>query len=302
MLTELAAAGVGGVRADAPLADFSTLRVGGPAWVLVTAEKDADLAAVGEVTRRYGLTRAVVGRGSNLLVDDAGFAGLVITLGRGYRGVAIEGGVVRVGAAEPLPRLAAVVADAALGGLAWACGVPGTVGGGVRMNAGAHGGEMADHLVEAEVFRLDTGVAETWPASALGLAYRRSVLPDDAVITSATLRLPPADRDEERARIAEIRRWRREHQPLNEPNCGSVFTNPPGASAGALIEEAGLKGLRVGGARVSELHANFIVTTATATAEDVAALIERVRETVREVHGVELRGEVTRLGGAAGPS
>ncbi|MFU8839140.1 MAG: UDP-N-acetylmuramate dehydrogenase [Nitriliruptoraceae bacterium] len=293
---ELAARCGGEVRADAPLAPGTTLKVGGSARVLVVAESDRDLAAVGAVTRAHGLPWAVIGRGSNLLVADAGWPGVAIVLGRGYRGLRTGGPEVHVGAAEPLPTLAVQLADAGYTGFAWACSVPGTVGGAVRMNAGAHGGAMVDHLVEAELVRLSTGTREQWPAGLLGLAYRSSQLPSDAVVVAATLQLDPGDPTEERARIDRIRTWRRTHQPLNQPNCGSVFTNPPGDSAGRLIDAAGLKGRRIGGAEVSTRHANFIVTRPGATASDVATLIALVQTEVTARFGIELHPEVQRLG------
>lgn len=299
LVAELRAAGVRGeIHPGSSLAELTTLRVGGPAEVLVTAEDDRDLAGVGAVCTDRQLPWLVVGRGSNLLVADTGWPGIAIVLGRGYRGVEIEGTRARLGAAEPLPTVAMRLADAGLGGAAWAAGVPGTIGGAVRMNAGAHGGEVADHLVEIEVVRLRSGTRETWPAAACGLSYRASELPDDAVVVAATWELEPADRDEVRAEIKHVRDWRRDHQPIREPNCGSVFANPPGDSAGRLIEDVGAKGLRVGGAQVSEKHANFIVTEPGATAKDVVALIEQVQERVAGAHGVRLRAEVVVVGGA----
>lgn len=296
LVTELAEACGGTVQGEASLAALSTLRVGGSARVLVTAEDDRDLAAVGRVCLARGLPWAVIGRGSNLLVADRGWPGVAIQLGKGFRGVEMGGDRVRAGAAEPLPVLAVRVADAGRAGFAWACAVPGSLGGAVRMNAGAHGGEMADHLVEVEVVRLRTGTRETWPTAALGLGYRSSTLPDDGVVVGATLELPPGEPDAIRREIDTIRSWRRANQPLNEPNCGSVFTNPVEGSAGQLIEASGLKGTGVGGARVSERHANFIVTRVGATAADVAGLIELVQQRVLAASGIHLVPEVARLG------
>ena len=293
---ELAAVCRGRVLAQAPLSALTTLRVGGAARVLVTAEGDGDLEAVSAVCRDHALPWAVVGRGSNLLVADAGWPGVAVVLGRGYRGLDMAAGTVVAGAAEPLPSLAVRVADAGYGGFAWACAVPGTLGGAVRMNAGAHGGDMASHLTEVEVFRLSSATREQWPVAALGLSYRHSELPDDAVVVRASMALAPAEPAQVRAEIASIRAWRRAHQPLNEPNCGSVFTNPPGESAGRLIDTAGCKGRTVGGARVSERHANFIVTRPGATATDVATLIACVVAEVERTHGIRLRPEVRRLG------
>ncbi len=287
---------VGRVLAGASLAPLTTLRVGGPARVLVTAEQDRDLAAVATACRDHDLPWAVIGRGSNLLVADAGWPGVAVVLGRGYRGLEMAGDRITAGAAEPLPALAVRLADAGYGGFAWACAVPGTLGGAVRMNAGAHGADMASHLTEVEVFRLSSATREQWPPAALGLTYRHSELPEDAVVVAASLQLATAVPAEVRAEIASIRAWRRTHQPLNEPNCGSVFTNPPGDSAGRLIDAAGCKGLTVGGAEVSTRHANFIVTRPGATATDVATLIALVIAAVERIHGVQLRPEVRRLG------
>ena len=296
LVTQLTASVAGEVRGDAALSALTTLRVGGPARVLVTAERDEDLAAVGRAAAEHGVGWLVVGRGSNLLVADRGWPGIAVQLGRSYRGVAIQGGQVRAGAAAPLPTLAVRLADAGLTGFAWGCAVPGTVGGAVRMNAGAHGGEMADHLVSAEVVRLTSGVRETWPVAVLGLGYRRSSLPSDAVVVAATLALSPGTPEVIRAEIEDIRRWRREHQPLNEPNCGSVFVNPPGDSAGRLIDQVGGKTIAVGGARVSSRHANFIVTRPGACAADVRAVMRAVADRVATRTGIELRTEVVMVG------
>lgn len=289
-------AGACDVTADARLGDLTTLGVGGPVGALVTAETDDDLAAVGRVAVERGLPWLVVGRGSNLLVADAGWDGIVVTLGRGYRLLEVDGTRVRAGAAEPLPSLAVHIARAGLGGFAWAAAVPGSLGGAVRMNAGAHGGEMSQALVEVEVFRLRSQQREVWTRDALGLRYRHSELPDDAVVVSAVLELPRADADELKAEIDEIRQWRREHQPIREPNCGSVFTNPPGDSAGRLVDATGGKDLVVGGARISEVHANFIVTDRDATARDVHELIRTVQRRVADQFGVDLHPEVVMAG------
>lgn len=300
LLSELRASCTGEVRGDATVADLTTLKVGGPVRAFVVAESDDDLLAVARAIREHDVPWLVVGRGSNLLVADTGWPGVVVTLGRGFRGLTIDGDRVWAGAAEPLPALAMRIADAGLGGFAWAAAVPGSLGGAVRMNAGAHGGEMAQCLVEVEIFRLQQGARETWPVDALGLRYRHSDLPGDGIVVAATMQLEPASAEAIKDEIAEIRQWRRDHQPLNEPNCGSVFTNPPGDSAGRLVDSAGAKGMTVGGASVSAMHANFIVTTPGATASDVVTLIEQVRERVAEVHGVDLVPEVQMRGFATG--
>ena len=305
LVADLRAAGVASVVPAASLAAVTTLRVGGPARALVTVERDEELGAVGRICRDHQVPWIVVGRGSNLLLADRGWPGVAIVLGRGFRGLELptdpgQTGRLRAGAAEPLPTLAVRIADAGFRGFAWACAVPGTLGGAVRMNAGAHGADMASHLVEVELVRLGNGVREVCAASLLELSYRHSVLPDDAVVVAATLELERGEPATIRAEIADIRAWRRSHQPLNQPNCGSVFTNPPGDSAGRLIEAAGGKGIEVGGASVSDRHANFIVTRRGATASDVWAVITEVQRLVRDRFGIELTTEVVRPGAQGG--
>ena len=286
----------GEVEAHASLAGSTTLRVGGPARALVTAEDDADLAAVGEAIAAHDVPWLVVGRGSNLLVADAGWDGVVIHLGDGFGGYEIQGKRIRAGAAEMLPVLSVRLSNEGFLGFAWASAVPGSLGGAVRMNAGAHGSELSDHLINAELYRLRSQARETWPAQDLGLAYRHSELPPDAVVVAATIELEHGGGEEIREEIREIKQWRREHQPVSEPNCGSVFANPDGDSAGRLIDAAGAKGLRIGGAQVSNKHANFIVTNEEASASDVRALILEVRQRVRDEFGVTLRPEVVMVG------
>jgi len=289
----------GSVAAGTPLATLTTLRVGGPARVMVVAESDDDLGRVGEVAATHGVPVLVVGRGSNLVVGDDGWPGIVVQLGRTFRGVEVDGNRVVAGGAEPLPALAAAVARAGLAGFAWGTAVPGACGGAVRMNAGAHGGDMSQCLVEVEVYRLGRRAREVWPVDLLGLSYRHSDLPGDAVVVGATMDFAPGDEDAIRSDMAQIRQWRRDHQPLNEPNCGSVFTNPDGDSAGRLVEASGAKGMEEGDARVSERHANFIVTRPGARAEDVVTLVRRMHARVLEHTGISLVPEVRVVGALA---
>jgi UDP-N-acetylmuramate dehydrogenase len=302
---ELRAQVEGEVLIEEPLAGYTTMRVGGPAGVLVRAAAPADLAAVARTCAERGVPWLILGRGSNLLVADQGWSGVVVILGRGFRGVDIEeeggpagtpAGVV-AGAAEPMPALAARVAAAGLGGLAFGVAIPGTLGGAVRMNAGAHGAELRDVLDWAEVVRLGRGgQIERWTRDDLAMTYRHTALPDDAVVVRARLVLRHERGEVLRDDMAEMKRWRRAHQPINVPSCGSVFRNPPGDSAGRLIEGAGMKGYRVGGAEVSQVHANFITVRGGATAGDVAEVIAAVRAAVRERHGVDLATEVVLAG------
>jgi UDP-N-acetylmuramate dehydrogenase len=306
LLAALEAAVGGEVVAGAPLAERTTLKVGGPARALVRAETAADLQAVGRICADLGLPWLVIGRGSNLLVPQAGWDGVAVVLGRAFRGVELQPGGspadrrVHLGGAEPMPVLASTLERLGLGGMAFAVAIPGSVGGAVRMNAGAHGREVVDVLVWAEVVRLGDGAIERIPAADLQMAYRRTALPADAVVTLVEVALAEADASALAADMAEMRRWRREHQPINEPSCGSVFTNPPGDSAGRLIDAAGMKGHRVGGARVSEKHANFITVDAGASADDVLAVIRDVQREVERISGVVLHPEVVIAGTGAG--
>jgi UDP-N-acetylmuramate dehydrogenase len=284
------------VRTAHRLAPLTTFRVGGPAAIYLEPESDADLAAAGEAVRTTAIPHVVLGKGSNVLVADAGFPGLVIRLGRAYRWSSVDGSSVRAGAATPFPSLAGVALAHGLSGLEFAIAIPGTVGGAVRMNAGAHGAELSGVLEWVDVFRLLEGAADRLPATEVGLSYRRSSLPGDGVVIAAGVALAPDDPDRIRARMDQAREQRRRTQPLAEANCGSVFKNPPGDHAGRLIEAAGGKGLRVGGAAVSTKHANFIVTSDGAAAADVLDLIRTVQELVAARFGVRLDPEVQLLG------
>ncbi|MBW3668126.1 MAG: FAD-binding protein, partial [Actinobacteria bacterium] len=224
-------------RRDVPLGPLTTYRVGGPAALFVEAQDDDDLAAASEAVRASGVPVLVVGKGSNLLVADAGFSGLALALGEGFAAIEIDGTTVRAGAAVALPVLARRTAAAGLTGFEWAVGVPGSVGGAVRMNAGGHGSDMHACVRRAHVFDLDAGHRIALDSADLDYGYRRSSIRPTQVVVTAELALRPGDRVASEAQVAEIVRWRREHQPGGQ-NAGSVFTNPPGDSAGRLVEAA----------------------------------------------------------------
>lgn len=282
-------------RREEPLGPMTTYRVGGAAAAFLTVEHDADLRLAAEAVGVSGMPTLVVGKGSNLLVADAGFRGLAVALGASYAGVDIDGTLVRAGGGSDLPVLARRTAGAGLRGLEWAVGVPGSVGGGVRMNAGGHGSDVAARLVRVRVFDLATGQDEVVEASRLDLGYRRSAVPPTSVVVWAEFVLEPGDPAAARDEVSSVVRWRRANQPGGQ-NAGSVFTNPPGDSAGRLVEVAGCKGLRRGTAQVSIKHANFIQSEPGGSADDVAALIAVVQERVREVTGVHLEPEVRMIG------
>lgn len=280
---------------DHPLGPHTTYRVGGAAAVFFALNDEGDLERAAAVVAATGVEVLVVGKGSNLLVADAGFPGMALALGPAFAGVALHGSDATAGGAADLPVLARRTAAAGLRGMEWAVGVPGSVGGGVRMNAGGHGSDMAARLVRVRVLDLRTGNDGAVDAADLQLDYRRSALAPAHLVVAAELRLDPGDPDEARAEVAEIVRWRREHQPGGQ-NAGSIFTNPPGDSAGRLVEKAGCRGLRLGSAQVSDKHANFIQSRPGGSANDVAALIAEVRRRVRAETGIELDTEVRMIG------
>jgi UDP-N-acetylmuramate dehydrogenase len=282
---------------DVPIGPLTTYRVGGSAALLARVDDLADLATVGRAVVASRLPVLIVGRGSNLLVSDRGFGGLAIVLGPWAHEIAVESTTVVAGGAVSLPVLARQTVAAGLTGMEWAVGVPGSVGGGVRMNAGGHGSDIASSLMGVRVFDLRSGEDCGVPADALGLRFRGSDLQDHHVVVSARFELRHGDRDESEATLAEIVRWRREHQPGGQ-NAGSVFVNPiPGElSAGELIDSLDLRGLRIGSAEVSPKHANFIQADEGGSADDVRALMAAVRARVLEERGIALRSEIRQIG------
>ena len=278
-----------------PLGPLTTYRVGGPAALGVTPADESDLAAVSRAVRDSGVAVLAVGRGSNLLIADAGFAGLAVIVRDTFDAVDIDGTVVRAGAGASLPVLARRAAAAGLTGLEWAVGIPGSVGGAVRMNAGGHGSDLAAVLRRARIVDLRTGRAEWRGPGELNLTYRHSALGPDDVVVAAELVGRPGDRQVAEALIDDIVRWRRVNQPGGQ-NAGSVFTNPRGDAAGRLIEQAGLKGFRIGTASVSTKHANFIQADDGGSADDVRAVVRAVADAVRSRFGVELHTEIRLIG------
>jgi len=294
-LAAVAAALGGRAQADVALGPFTTYRVGGPAALFTTVDDDEQLAALAPVVAEAGVPVLVVGKGSNLLVADAGFDGLAVRLGDRFADITVDGTVVRAGAAASLPVTARRTAAAGLTGFEWAVGVPGSIGGAVRMNAGGHGSDMAASLVRVRVVDLAAGEDGVVNASDLALGYRTSSVRPSQVVVWAELRLAVGDPATSQAEITEIVRWRREHQP-GGANAGSVFTNPPDDSAGRLIDAAGCKGLRIGSAEVSPKHANFIQADEGGSADDVWALMREVRARVLAHSGIDLHAETRTVG------
>jgi UDP-N-acetylmuramate dehydrogenase len=284
---------------DEPLARFTTMRVGGPADLFATVHNAHELRAIVRFARSRDIPHTLLGRGSDTVISDAGIRGLVIQVRA--EGSRVDGDRYIAEAGVPMARVATETQKAGLTGLEFGLAIPGTVGGAVWANAGAHEADVAGVLESARVLAAD-GSEAVLPAADLDFGYRTSRFkkepeggaPDAPrdVIIDATFRLEPADPDTIKGRLDDIRHWRQAHQPLGLPSAGSVFRNPEGDSAGRLIEAAGLKGLRIGGAVVSEKHANFIVNDQRGTAADVRRLAERVRREVRDRHGVELVFEI----------
>lgn len=282
-----------GVRAE-PMSRHTSLRIGGPADFFVHVASEEDLRGAVAVARVHELPVFLLGGGTNLLVADRGIRGIV--LDNGWSEATAEGEVVTASSGTPLAHVAAVAARNGIIGLEWMATVPGTVGGAVHGNAGAFGSETADVLIDAELMDLDGG---SWTAdpSELGFAYRTTSLQGrPTIVLRARFRGSAGDRATAVKRIKEIANERAAKQPLAQPNTGSIFRNPPGDHAGRLIEAAGLKGRRVGGAMVSEKHANFIVNTGDARAADVLELMQLCQREVKERFGVDLVPEVERVG------
>jgi UDP-N-acetylmuramate dehydrogenase len=284
----------GECRADEPLAPRTSIRVGGPADLLVRPADPADLAALLAAVRELGLPLSVLGGGANTLVADAGVRGVVVRLPADFGEERAEGETLLLSAGAPIGRLAARGHALGLVGAEFSAGIPGTLGGATAMNAGTRLGEMRQLLTRVELATAE-GLGFV-PAAALQLAYRHSLLPAGAVVTRVELRLRPGDVAASRAAMEADVAHRRRTQPLHQPSFGSTFWNPPGRFAGQLIEAVGLKGHRVGGAMFSDLHANFIVNLGGATARDVLALMRLARARVEERFGERLQAEVKLLG------
>ncbi len=288
---------------DEPLARFTTMRVGGPADLFAAVHNAFELRALVRFARSRGIPHIVLGRGSDVVISDAGVRGLVIQ--DRAEGSRVEGERYTADAGVPMARAATETQRAGLTGLEFGLAIPGSIGGAVWANAGAHEADIAA-VVESVRVLGPSGEESVLPRDELALAYRDSRFKHHEpgqpreLIVEATFRLEPADPDTIKGRLDEIRHWRQAHQPLGLPSAGSVFRNPPGDSAGRLIEAAGLKGRRIGGAVVSEKHANFVVNDQKGTAADVRTLMDLVRAEVAERHGILLEFEVEFLGDWAG--
>ena len=284
----------GRLLANQGLAELTWFRVGGPAQVLFMPEDDNDLAyALRNLPSDISLS--VLGAGSNTIVRDGGIEGVVVRLGRGFNEVTVEAdNRVRAGTAALDVLVARAAQKAGIAGLAFLSGIPGTIGGALRMNGGAYGGETKDVMVEARGIDR-AGNLRTYSNAEMGFAYRHCAVPDDVIFTSAVFQGRAGDPEAIAAEMDNIKQKREESQPRNRTG-GSTFKNPPGQSAWKLVDEAGCRGLRVGEAQVSELHSNFLINLGRATAADIETLGETVRARVKQKSGIELEWEIKRVG------
>lgn len=283
------------ILVNEPMSKHTTFRVGGPADVMFLPESPEQVVQAIELAQSAGVSVMVIGNGSNLLVRDGGIRGLVIALGEGMAAIARVENVITAWAGASLKRVSAYAQASGLAGLEFASGIPGTLGGGCAMNAGAYGGQLSDCLVDAQVY-ID-GAVRTLTRDDMQMGYRTTrPLREGGVVLSARFALTPDDPEAIAARMRELNARRRDKQPLNFPSAGSTFKRPEGHFAGALIEGAGLKGRSVNGAQVSEKHAGFIVKTGDCTAADIIALIHIVQDEVMAASGVALEPEVRIIG------
>ena len=291
-LASLAASGI--VSESVSIGSLTTYRLGGPARYFVEVTDRSTLETVIDALDREPIL--ILGRGSNLVISDRGFDGLVMRLAGEFEAIDIEGERVTAGAAAWLPALARETVSHGLRGLEFFVGIPGSVGGAIRQNAGGHGSETREWLIEAELVSLRSGHSRTGGPDDLEMSYRHSSVGPDDLVVSGTFRTVRGDVEEGRDVIASIIRWRREHQPAAVYNAGSVFRNPPNDSAGRIIDSLGLKGFSIGAVRVSEKHANFFVAGPDATASDLHRLVSEVRARVRAETGVVLVPEIQFVG------
>ncbi|WP_308638916.1 UDP-N-acetylmuramate dehydrogenase [Paenibacillus silvisoli] len=295
-LVELREIDAGKVLYNEPLSGYTTWKIGGPADVLIIPNTEDQLVSVVRLLHKHGVQWTNLGRGSNMLVSDKGIRGIVVQLGEAFDYARFDGTLVHAGAAFSLIKLSVLAGKEGLSGLEFAGGIPGSVGGAVYMNAGAHGSDVSRIFKSADIV-LETGELVRYGLEDMAYSYRHSCLHErPGIVIGAVFEMQQGDRKEITAMTSAFKQRRLQTQPLTAASCGSVFRNPPNDFAARLIQEAGLKGLQSGGAQVSPMHANFIVNTGQAKAEDVLTLMETIQRTVKEKFGVELVAEVLVLG------
>ncbi|WIL46127.1 UDP-N-acetylmuramate dehydrogenase [Bacillus bombysepticus] len=297
LVNELIEADVGRVLVNEPLARYTTMKIGGPADILIVPKHVAGIEKTLQLVKQYKTKRTVIGRGSNLLVSDQGIEGVVIRLGEGLDHLEVEKHKVRVGSGYPLIKLSTLLSRQGLAGLEFASGIPGSVGGAVYMNAGAHKSDISSVLSKALILFEDGTIA--WLTNKeLEFSYRSSVLQTKrpGIVLEAEFQLQAGKREEIVRSMQNNKDYRRETQPWNHPCAGSIFRNPIPHFAGDLVEKAGLRGYRIGGAQISEMHGNFIVNTGGASAQDVLSLIELIKHTIKDKFDVDMHTEVEIIG------
>ncbi|MEC3246854.1 UDP-N-acetylmuramate dehydrogenase [Bacillus cereus group sp. MYBK5-2] len=297
LVNELIEADVGRVLVNEPLARYTTMKIGGPADILIVPKHVAGIEKTLQLVKQYKTKWTVIGRGSNLLVSDQGIEGVVIRLGEGLDYLEVEKHKVRVGSGYPLIKLSTLLSRQGLAGLEFASGIPGSVGGAVYMNAGAHKSDISSVLSKALIL-FEDGTIDWLTNKELEFSYRASVLQTKrpGIVLEAVFQLQAGKREEIVRSMQNNKDYRRETQPWNHPCAGSVFRNPIPHFAGDLVEKAGLRGYRIGGAQISEMHGNFIVNTGGASAQDVLSLIELIKHTIKDKFDVDMHTEVEIIG------
>ncbi|TDL35121.1 UDP-N-acetylmuramate dehydrogenase [Jeotgalibacillus sp. S-D1] len=296
-INELREAEIGNVSVDEKLVNHTTMKVGGPAEVFVEPSSIEKLQKLMKLINKHNLEWRAIGRGSNLLVSDEGISGVVIKLGKGLDNLTIEGTTIRAGGGYSIIVLATKMAREGLHGLQFSSGIPGSVGGSVYMNAGAHGSDISKVLTRAHILFPD-GTTEWLSNEEMKFSYRTSVLQNErpGIVLEAEFELTAGEPADIKADMKKYKDYRRETQPWNNPCSGSIFRNPLPKYAGQLIQDAGLKGYQIGGAQVSELHGNFIVNAGGATSEDVQNLIKHIKKTISDQYGITIETEVEWIG------
>ncbi|WP_263701504.1 UDP-N-acetylmuramate dehydrogenase [Bacillus thuringiensis] len=297
LVNELIEANVGRVLVDEPLARYTTMKIGGPADILIVPKHVAGIEKTLQLVKKYKTKWTVIGRGSNLLVSDLGIEGVVIRLGEGLDHLEVEKHRVRVGGGYPLIKLSTLLSRQGLAGLEFASGIPGSVGGAVYMNAGAHKSDISNILSKALIL-FEDGTIDWLTHEEMEFSYRTSVLQTKrpGIVLEAEFQLQIGEREGIVSVMQKNKDYRRETQPWNHPCAGSVFRNPIPYFAGDLIEKAGLRGYQIGGAQISEMHGNFIINIGGASAQDVLSLIALVKQTIKDKFSVEMHTEVEIIG------
>ena len=291
-----AIAGEDAVQTAEPMKNHTTFRVGGPADYFVAPHTEEEIRKIVALCEEKEIPWFVTGNGSNLVVSDEGYHGVILSVYKNFQGIEVEGNRIRAKAGSMLVSISRAAREAGLSGMEFASGIPGTLGGGVRMNAGAYGGEMKDVLTSVRVMTEEGEIMEL-PAEELGLGYRTSIIPEKRyIVLGAVISLTEGKKEEIKAQMDDLRQKRVSKQPLEYPSAGSTFKRPEGYFAGKLIQDAGLRGFQVGGAQVSEKHCGFVINRDHATSADILSLCRQVQEKVKAQSGVELELEVKLLG------